>query len=187
MQRSSPMLTLNNPDTNILLDQQELIKMSSAMPFVFNAVELCVVIINKKPWTRARKVCKALRYEKAASGVARHHRTSENIQHKHQVAAMATVGTAVNWPRYSKKLDLYINEEGMYELLFSSQQPKERDFRRHCCNVLFPQVRRQLTEKMKKEHQQTIEEKDIKYKSWNLQMKTINKTFLGLMKRLITS
>ena len=100
---------------------------------------------------------------------------------------MATVGTAVNWPRYSKKLDLYINEEGMYELLFSSQQPKARDFRRHCCNVLFPQVRRQLTEKMKKEHQQTIEEKDIKYKSWNLQMKTINKTFLGLMKRLITS
>ena len=67
MQRSSPMLTLNNPDTNILLDQQELIKISSAMPFVFNAVELCVVIINKKPRTRARKVCKALRYEKAAS------------------------------------------------------------------------------------------------------------------------
>ena len=48
MQRSSPMLTLNNPDTNILLDQQELIKMSSVMPFVFNPVELCVVIINKK-------------------------------------------------------------------------------------------------------------------------------------------
>ena len=67
MQRSSSMLTLNNPDTNILLDQQELIKMSSVMPFVFNPVELCVVIINKKPGTRARKVCKALRYEKAAS------------------------------------------------------------------------------------------------------------------------
>ena len=61
------MLTINNPDTNILLDQQELIKMSSVMPFVFNAVELCVVAINKKSWTRARKVCKALRYEKAAS------------------------------------------------------------------------------------------------------------------------
>ena len=100
---------------------------------------------------------------------------------------MATVGAAANWPRYSKKLDLYINEEGMYELLFSSQQPKARDFRRHCCNVLFSQVRRQLTEKMKKEHQQAIEEKDIKYKSLNLQMKTINKNFLGLMKRLITS
>ena len=36
------------------------------MPLSFNAVELCVVIINEKSWTRAREVCKALRYEKAA-------------------------------------------------------------------------------------------------------------------------
>ena len=76
------------------------------------------------------------------------------------MAFVSTVGTAVNWPRDSQKLDLYINEEGMYELLFSSQQRKAKDFRRHCCNVLFPQIRRQLTNKMKEEHQQAIEEKD---------------------------
>ena len=66
------------------------------------------------------------------------------------------MGTTVNWPRDSQKLDLYINKEGMYELLFSSQQPKAKDFRRHCCNVLFPHVRRQLTNKMKEEHRQAI-------------------------------
>ena len=38
--------------------------MSSVVPFSFNAVELCVVTINKKPGPRARKVCKASRYEK---------------------------------------------------------------------------------------------------------------------------
>ena len=38
--------------------------MSSAMPFAFNAVELYVVIINEKPETRAREVCKALEYNK---------------------------------------------------------------------------------------------------------------------------
>ena len=48
----------------------------------------------------------------------------------------------------------------MYELLFSSQQPKVKDFRRHCCSVLFPQIRWQLTNEMKEEHQQAIEEKD---------------------------
>ena len=48
----------------------------------------------------------------------------------------------------------------MYELLFSSQQPKAKDFRRHCFNVLFPHVRQQLINKMKEEHQQSIEEKD---------------------------
>ena len=49
-----------------------------------------------------------------------------------------TVRMTVNWPRDSQKLDLYIIEGGMYELLFSSQQPKAKDFTRHCCNVLFP-------------------------------------------------
>ena len=74
--------------------------------------------------------------------------------------AVPTKGTTVNWPKDSQKLDLYINEEGMYELLFSSQQPKAKEFRRHSCNVFFPQIRWQLTNKMKGEHQQTIEEKD---------------------------
>ena len=41
-----------------MFDKKELqIKTSSVMPFYFNAVELCVVIINEKPWTR--EMCKA--------------------------------------------------------------------------------------------------------------------------------
>ena len=59
----------------------------------------------------------------------------------------------------SQKYDIYINEEGMYEIVFSSQQPKAKDFRRYCCNVLFPHVRQQLTNKIQEEHQQAIEEK----------------------------
>ena len=66
----------------------------------------------------------------------------------------------VNWPKDSQKYDIYINDEGMYELLFSSQQPKAKEFRRHCCNVLFPHVQQQLTNKIKEDHQQAIKEKD---------------------------
>ena len=66
------------------------------MPFVFNAVELCIVTINGKPWTRARKVCKALRYEKTARRVVRHHCTRENIRHKHQLVVVPTVGMTAN-------------------------------------------------------------------------------------------
>ena len=106
------------------------------------------------------EVCKALRYDKAARQVARGQCTRENIQHKHQLGVVPTLGATVNWPRDSQKLDLYITEEGMYELLFLSQQPKAEDFRRHCCNVLFLHVRQRLTEKMKEDHQQAIEEKD---------------------------
>ena len=38
-------------------------KMSSVMPFAFNEVELKVVTVNGKPWTRAKDVCKALGYQ----------------------------------------------------------------------------------------------------------------------------
>ena len=39
--------------------------MSSVMPFTYNKVDLRVVTINEKPWTRAREVCNALEYGKA--------------------------------------------------------------------------------------------------------------------------
>ena len=126
-----------------------IINMSSVMPFAFNSVELYVVTINEKTWTRAGEVCKALRYEKAARRIVKHHCTRENIQHKHQLVVVPVVGTTINWPRYSQKLDLYINEEGMYGLLFSSKQPKAKDFTRYCRNVLFHYVRQQLTNKIR--------------------------------------
>ena len=52
------------------------------MPFTFDAVELCVVIINEKPWTSAREVCKAAEYNAKISktrNIIRGHYSSENI------------------------------------------------------------------------------------------------------------
>ena len=86
--------------------------------------------------------------------------------------------TPIKWPKDSQKYDIYTNGEGTYELLFSSQQPKAKYFRRHCFNVLFPHVRQQLSDKShameiegltsrvqvleitNEAHQQAIEEKD---------------------------
>ena len=66
----------------------------------------------------------------------------------------------------------------MHEIVFSSQQPKAKNFRRHCFNVLFPHVRQQLSDKShameikdltshvqaleftNETHQQSIEKKD---------------------------
>ena len=60
---------------------------------------------------------------------------------------MPAAVTSVNWPKGSRKDNYYTNEEGIYELLFSSQQPKAKNFRRHCFNVLFPHVWQQLSDK----------------------------------------
>ena len=50
----------------------------------------------------------------------------------------------------------------MYELLFSSHQPKAKNLNKHFCNVMFPPIQRKLTDKMvddlRHEHQQAITE-----------------------------
>ena len=118
------------------------------MPFSFNGVELGAVIINEKPWTRAREVCRALEYDAKASKTAniiKAHCSPENITQKYQISSVHAACTPINWPKDSQKCDIYTNEEGMYELLFSSQQPKAKDFRRHCFDVLF---RQQLSDKL---------------------------------------
>lgn len=64
--------------------------------------------------------------------------------------------TPINWPTDSQKYDIYINEESMQELVFGSQQPKAKDFRRHCCNVMLLHIRQKLTNKLDEDHQQAI-------------------------------
>ena len=107
------------------------------MPFVFNAVEFCIVSINGKPWTRAREVCRTLGYGKATKTA---HISPENYTQKYQMSSVPAACTLINWPKDLQKYDIYTNEEGIYELLFSSQQPKAKDFRWHYCNVLFPHI-----------------------------------------------
>ena len=120
-----------------VFDQKELqIKMSSVMPFTFNAVEIDVVTIREKPWTRAREVYKALRYDKKAGNIVKNHCSKENYIEKYQMSGVLTTVTPVEWSKDSEKFDIYINEEGIYELLFSSQQPKAKDFRKQCFNVI---------------------------------------------------
>ena len=129
---------------------RNLIKMPSVMPFSFNAVELCVVTINEKPWTRAREVRRSLEYDAKTSKTAniiKVHVIPENYAQKYQMSSVHAACTPINWPKDSQIYDTYITEEGMYELLLSSQQPKAKNFRRHCFNVLFPHVQQQLSDK----------------------------------------
>ena len=84
--------------------------------------------------------------------VLKKHVSTENKQHKHELEGRTAAAQSLEWSKNSQPDDYYINEEGMYELVFSSLQPKAKDFRKHCCNVLFPHVRQQLTNKMIEDH-----------------------------------
>ena len=137
------------------------------------------MIINKKPWTYAREVRRALEYGKATKtvDVAKQLCSKGKYAHKWQLTGFVPETKPVDWPKDSEKYDIYINEEGMYEL-FSSQQRKGKYFKRHCFIVLFPHVRQQPSDKShameiedltgriqaleftNEAHRQTIEEKD---------------------------
>ena len=93
------------------------------------------------------------------------------------MSGFTAAGKLVDWPRDSQKYYIYINEEGMYEIIFSSQQPNAKDFRRHCCNVLFPHFPQQLTNKIQEEHQQAIEEKDNQIQVLEFRNQSINIKF----------
>ena len=53
-------------------------KTSSVIPFTFNVVDLYVVTINDKPWTRAEEVCRALKYNKKSADLIKAFRDREN-------------------------------------------------------------------------------------------------------------
>ena len=136
--------------------------MSSVMPFAFNAVELYVVTVNGKPWTRAKEVCKALEYGENTKpkDVLKKHVSIENKQHQHQLKGWVTVTQPLNWPKNRQPSEYYLNEEGMYELVFSSQQQNAKAFRKYCCNEMFPHIRQQLTDKLQEDHQKAIADRD---------------------------
>ena len=58
--------------------------MSSAIPLTINAVVLCVMTINEKPWTCAKEVCRTLEYGNASktADIVKRLCSRENYPHK---------------------------------------------------------------------------------------------------------
>ena len=79
--------------------------MSFVMPFTFNEVNFYVGTINGKPWTRAREVCRALKYGKAtkAADIVKHLCSPENYAQKYQLIKFNAAGNFVDWPKDSRK------------------------------------------------------------------------------------
>ena len=104
--------------------------MSSVIPFTFNAVELCFVTISERSWTRVREVCRTLEYGKAtkSADIVKHLCSKENYAQKAQLIGFVPETKPVNWPNDSQKIDIYISEEEVHELVFSSQQQKAKNF-----------------------------------------------------------
>ena len=76
------------------------------MLFTLNAVELCALTINERPWTRAREVCKALEYNNKTANIVNNNCSKENYAQKYQMSSIPTAVTLVDWPKDSQKYDI---------------------------------------------------------------------------------
>ena len=83
----------------------------------------------RKLWTRAKEVCRSLNYARNTPNVISDHVSPENRAYKYQLVNLSAAGKSVKWPNDSRKDEYYINEQGMYELVFTSQQKEAKEFR----------------------------------------------------------
>ena len=97
--------------------------MFSVIPFAFNAVELYVVTVNGKHWAHAKEVYKALEYQRQTKDILRGHVSIENKRHRFELQGGSVTEPPLEWLKNSQPDEYYLNEEGMYEVLFGSQQP----------------------------------------------------------------
>ena len=95
-----------------------------------------------KPWTRAKEICQSLNYARNTPNVISDHVSPEGLF----MVNLPAAGKLVKWPTDSRKDEYYINEQGMYELAFTSQQKEAKEFRKYCCNTLFPKIRQKLVD-----------------------------------------
>ena len=94
------------------------------IPPVLNDIKLKIVMINGRHWCRGKEVCRALQYNRQSAHIIRKHCSAENICKKQDLVKSVAATDLVEWPKDSNKTDLYINVNGLYELLVKSKQPQ---------------------------------------------------------------
>ena len=112
------------------------------MPFTFTAVELCIVTTSEKPWTRAKKVFRALEYGKAtkAADIVKHLCSRENYAHKYQLSEFVFETNFMDWPKDSRKDDYYTNEAGCTSRCFQANSQRQKTSEGivvMCCFLMF--------------------------------------------------
>ena len=76
---------------------------NALVPFTFNDTKLFTLTVDGKHWTRAKEICKSLKYEKKTGNVIRDHVSNENTRYKGDFISVPVTGTPVLWPADSQK------------------------------------------------------------------------------------
>ena len=150
---------------------------SALVSFTFNNTKLFTITINDKPWTRAKEVCRSLNYTKKTPDVIVDPVSLENRAYKYQLTDLPRNGevNGLNGQLIVEKMNITLMSKVCMNWHLPANKKKAKEFRKYCCNTLFPQIRQKLVdidlessnrrhqlaiEDMGREHQQAIEAKD---------------------------
>ena len=73
---------------------------------------------------RKRNMSGWFQYKRRTNDVISQFVSKENKHHKYELQGHLSTKCLVNWPKDSQKYDLYISEEGIYEIVLKSKQPQ---------------------------------------------------------------
>lgn len=103
--------------------------MPEIQPFNFHGNQVRVVMVDGDPWWVAVDVCQVLEIKDARQAAAR-----LDQEDRCQTTVLDARGVAQDtWA---------VNESGLYELIFRSDKPQAREFRRWVTSEVLPQIRR---------------------------------------------
>jgi prophage antirepressor-like protein len=102
--------------------------MTDVTPFQFENHSVRVVVLDGEPWFVVLDVCRALEITNAAQAARR-----IEVEDRCQTEVLTAGGTQQTW---------VVNESGLYELVFASNKPEARRFRRWVTSEVLPQIRK---------------------------------------------
>lgn len=98
-------------------------------PFGTNQVRT-IIDKNKEPWFVADDVCKLLGYQNTPQAI-NDHADGDDISKRYSIDSMGR-----------NQQMLYINESGLYTLIFGSKMPQAKQFKRWVTSEVLPMIRK---------------------------------------------
>lgn len=102
--------------------------MSDVTPFNFEDHEIRVVMLDGEPWFVVKDVCRAIEITNVRQAALR-----IEAEDRCQTSVLTAGGAQQMW---------VVNESGLYELVFASNKPEARRFRRWVTSEVLPQIRK---------------------------------------------
>lgn len=101
-----------------------------AIAYQFNNTEIKTVIMDGQPWFNATSITRALGYKNSHDALAKHVDT-DDLAKREVIDKMGR-----------KQKANFINESGMYALIFGSTKPQAKEFKNWVTREVLPQIRK---------------------------------------------